>query len=186
MVQDMRIGNGYDVHRLAEGRKLIVGGVCIPYEKGLLGHSDADVLVHAIMDALLGAAAIGDIGQLFPDSDKAYEGINSMLLLSKVRDVLEENNFLIENVDSIIIAQEPKMAPYIKTMRENIAECLNLPVGRVSVKATTQEGLGFTGRGEGIAAQAVCLLNTVENYIYDSEYIQKAGNCGTCKGCKKE
>ena len=182
----MRIGNGYDVHKLTEGRKLILGGVCIPYEKGLLGHSDADVLVHAIMDALLGAAAIGDIGQLFPDSNKEYEGISSMILLSKVRDILEENNFLIENVDSIIIAQEPKMAPYIKTMRENMAECLKLPVGRVSVKATTQEGLGFTGRGEGIAAQAVCLLNTVENYIYDSEYSQNSGNCENCKGCNKK
>lgn len=182
----MRIGNGYDVHRLVEGRKLIMGGVYIPYEKGLLGHSDADVLIHAIIDALLGAAALGDIGKLFPDSDSEYEGINSMLLLSKVRVLLEEKNFLIENIDSVIIAQAPKMSSYIDTMRENIAECLKIPLGRISVKATTQEGLGFTGRGEGIAAQAVCLLNTVENFIYDPEYTREKRTCEACKGCKKE
>lgn len=181
----MRIGNGYDVHRLVEDRRLVLGGVYIPYEKGLLGHSDADVLVHAVMDALLGAAALGDIGQLFPDTDKAYEGIDSMVLLSKVRAVLEENNFLIENVDSVIIAQAPKLAPYIGDMRKNIAECLGLPAGRVSVKATTQEGLGFTGRGEGIAAQAVCLLNTFENFIYDKEYRGETEKCKDCGGCSR-
>lgn len=181
----MRVGMGYDVHRFAEDRKLILGGVYIPYEKGLLGHSDADVLVHAIMDALLGAAALGDIGHLFPDSDEEYKGIDSMLLLSRVRKVLEEHFFLIENIDAVIIAQEPRMAPHIMAMRENIAECLKLPIGRVSVKATTQEGLGFTGRKEGIAAQAVCLLNTYENYIYDSQYQQNGAGCKGCSGCRK-
>lgn len=179
----MRVGMGYDVHRLEEGRKLIMGGVYIPYEKGLLGHSDADVLVHAVMDALLGAAALGDIGQLFPDSDKEYSGISSMVLLSRVREHLEKNNFLIENVDATIIAQEPKMSPYITAMRENLAECLKIPVGRVSVKATTEEGLGFTGKKEGIAAQAVCLLNTYENYIYDREDTGKSRACQGCQGC---
>lgn len=180
----MRIGMGYDVHKLVEGRKLILGGVYIPYEKGLLGHSDADVLVHAVMDALLGAGALGDIGHLFPDSDAEYAGINSMVLLSRVRGLLEENRFLIENVDATIIAQAPKVAPYIMSMRENIAECLKLPVERVSVKATTEEGLGFTGRKEGIAAQAVCLLNTFENYIYDREYNENSG-CKGCGGCSR-
>ncbi len=150
---------GYDVHRLVEGRKLILGGVCIPWEKGLDGHSDADVLVHAVMDALLGAAALGDIGHLFPDSDPQYKGINSMALLSKVRAALEERFYLIENIDATIIAQAPKMAPHILGMRNNIAECLGLSVEQVSVKATTEEGLGFSGRGEGIGAQAICLIN---------------------------
>ena len=156
----MRIGMGYDVHRLTEGRKLIIGGVDIPYEKGLLGHSDADVLLHAIMDALLGAAALGDIGKHFPDSDPAYKGISSMELLGKVGQLLEDNSFLIENIDATIIAQAPKMRPYIDTMRENIARVLQVEVSQVNVKATTEEGLGFTGTGEGISSQAVCLLNT--------------------------
>lgn len=154
----MRIGHGYDVHRLVEGRKLILGGVDIPYEKGLLGHSDADVLVHAIMDALLGAAALGDIGKLFPDNDPSYSGIDSMILLKKVGEVLKNNGYCVENIDSTIIAQRPKLAPYINTMRENIANVLGIPVSRVSVKATTEEKLGFTGEGLGIAAHGVCLI----------------------------
>lgn len=156
----MRIGSGYDVHRLIEGRKLILGGVDIPYEKGLLGHSDADVLVHAIMDALLGAAALGDIGLHFPDSDDSYKGISSLELLKKVGDILEKNLFFISNIDSTIVAQEPKLRPYIDTMRENIAKSLDLDISRVSVKATTEEKLGFTGAKEGIAATAVCLLES--------------------------
>ena len=154
----MRIGTGYDVHRFAQGRKLILGGVQIPYEKGLLGHSDADVIVHAIMDALLGAAALGDIGQHFPDTDPAYEGISSSALLEKVGALLQEKNLAVVNIDSIIIAQKPKMMPYLEQMRQNVADALRVDAGQVSIKATTEEGLGFTGRGEGIAAQAVCLL----------------------------
>lgn len=157
----MRIGTGYDVHKLAEGRKLIIGGVEIPYEKGLLGHSDADVLIHAIMDALLGAAALGDIGLHFPDSDKEYEGISSVELLKKVRRLLLEKGYAISNVDSTIIAQAPKLRPYIDDMRKNIANALLLPIDDVNVKATTEEGLGFTGQGEGIAAQAVCLIESL-------------------------
>ena len=157
----MRIGTGYDVHKLAEGRKLIIGGVDIPYEKGLLGHSDADVLIHAIMDALLGAAALGDIGLHFPDSDKEYEGISSVELLKKVRRLLLEKGYAISNVDSTIIAQAPKLRPYIDEMRKNIANALLLPIDDVNVKATTEEGLGFTGQGEGIAAQAVCLIESL-------------------------
>ena len=177
----MRIGMGYDVHRLTEGRKLIIGGVDIPYEKGLLGHSDADVLLHAIMDALLGAAALGDIGKHFPDSDPAYKGISSMELLDKVGQLLEDNSFLIENIDATIIAQAPKMRPYIDTMRENIARVLQVEVSQVNVKATTEEGLGFTGTGEGISSQAVCLLNTPYG-LYSSDV--NAG-CGGCGGCPK-
>lgn len=154
----MRIGTGYDVHKLAEGRKLIIGGVEIPYEKGLLGHSDADVLVHAIMDALLGAAALGDIGKHFPDTDPKYKGADSLMLMREVRRILKENGYRIGNVDSTIIAQAPKMSPHIDTMRRNIAEALGLDVSQVSVKATTEERLGFTGRGEGISAQAVALI----------------------------
>ena len=177
----MRIGMGYDVHRLTEGRKLIIGGVDIPYEKGLLGHSDADMLLHAIMDALLGAAALGDIGKHFPDSDPAYKGISSMELLGKVGQLLEDNSFLIENIDATIIAQAPKMRPYIDTMRENIARVLQVEVSQVNVKATTEEGLGFTGTGEGISSQAVCLLNTPYG-LYSSDV--NAG-CGGCGGCPK-
>ena len=154
----MRIGQGYDVHRLVAGRRLILGGVDIPYEKGLLGHSDADVLVHAIMDALLGAAALGDIGKLFPDSDPAYAGADSLALLKIVGERVRAAGFEIENVDSTVLAQAPKLAPHILRMRENIAAALAVDPAAVSVKATTEEGLGFTGTGEGIAAQAVALL----------------------------
>lgn len=153
-----RVGQGYDVHRLVTDRRLILGGVDIPYEKGLLGHSDADVLAHAIMDALLGAAALGDIGKLFPDNDPEYEGADSLMLTRRVARVLEENGYAISNVDATIIAQSPKLAPYIDKMRENIAAALNIPVTDVSVKATTEERLGFTGRKEGIAAQAAALI----------------------------
>lgn len=177
----MRIGMGYDVHRLTEGRKLIIGGVDIPYEKGLLGHSDADVLLHAIMDALLGAAALGDIGKHFPDSDPAYKGISSMELLGRWGSCWRTTVFLIENIDATIIAQAPKMRPYIDTMRENIARVLQVEVSQVNVKATTEEGLGFTGTGEGISSQAVCLLNTPYG-LYSSDV--NAG-CGGCGGCPK-
>ena len=154
----MRIGQGYDVHQLAEGRKLILGGVEIPYEKGLEGHSDADVLIHAIMDAILGAAAMGDIGLLFPDQDDRYKGISSIFLLEKVGNRVCENGYTIGNIDSTIIAQAPKLRPYIDEMRKNIANALSIEIQDVSVKATTEEKLGFTGRKEGIAAQAVVLL----------------------------
>ena len=153
---------GYDVHRLAEGRNLILGGVQIPWEKGLLGHSDADVLIHAIMDALLGAAALGDIGRHFPDTDPAYEGISSVMLLKHVAELLQENGYGITNIDATIIAQKPKMAPHIPQMRENIADALGIGLSALNIKATTEEGLGFTGRGEGIASQAICLLHTRE------------------------
>lgn len=157
----MRIGHGYDVHRLVEGRKLILGGVEIPFEKGLDGHSDADVLVHAVMDALLGAAALGDIGILFPDSDERYLGADSVELLKKVRDVLQEHGWKPGNLDATVIAQRPKLAPYIDTMRKRIADALETDAENVSVKATTEERLGFTGSGEGIAAHAVCLIERV-------------------------
>ena len=157
----MRIGHGYDVHRLVEGRKLILGGVEIPFEKGLDGHSDADVLVHAVMDALLGAAALGDIGKLFPDNDDAYLGADSVELLKKVRDVLQEHGWKPGNLDVTVIAQRPKLAPYIDTMRKRIADALETDAENVSVKATTEERLGFTGSGEGIAAHAVCLIERV-------------------------
>ena len=154
----MRIGNGYDVHKLTEGRKLILGGVEIPYEKGLLGHSDADVLVHAIMDAILGALAKGDIGKLFPDTSAEFKDISSIFLLKKVNEVLKKENYAIINIDSIIVAQAPKLAPYINIMRENIAKALETDVENISVKATTTEKLGFEGRGEGISSYAVCLI----------------------------
>lgn len=157
----MRIGQGYDVHKLAEGRKLILGGVDIPHEKGLLGHSDADVLTHALMDALLGACALGDIGHLFPDTDPAYAGADSLKLLDRVVELLEEKGFSVGNVDVTVIAQAPKLAPYVREMRENLAKRLKVDAERVSVKATTEEHLGFTGRGEGISAQAVCLVNEI-------------------------
>lgn len=175
----MRIGMGYDVHRLVEGRKLIMGGVDIPHEKGLLGHSDADVLLHAVMDALLGAAALGDIGKHFPDTDPAYEGISSLELLKRVGELLAEKGFLIENIDSTIIAQAPKMRPHIDAMRDNIAKALELDAEHVSVKATTEEGLGFTGMGEGISAQAVCLLTSP----FDLTAQQISGGCEGCAGC---
>ncbi len=177
----MRIGTGYDVHRLTEGRDLILGGVNIPYEKGLLGHSDADVIVHAIMDALLGAAALGDIGQHFPDTDPAYKGASSIELLRRVGEILEENNYIIENIDSTIIAQKPKLLPYLPQMRANVAGALNLSIGQVSIKATTEEKLGFTGSGEGISAQAVCLLIPIMDFA--SNDIQMGGGCGGCSGC---
>ena len=154
----MRVGMGYDVHRLTEGRKLILGGVEIPWEKGLLGHSDADVLVHAVMDALLGAAALGDIGKHFPDTDPAYKGISSILLLRHGTELLKKHGYTIGNIDATIIAQKPKMASHILKMRENMAEAMGISVDCLNVKATTEEGLGFTGREEGIAAQAICLL----------------------------
>ena len=177
----MRIGMGYDVHRLVENRKLIIGGVEIPYEKGLLGHSDADVLLHAVSDALLGAAALGDIGKHFPDSDSAYQGISSLILLERVGNLLEQKGFLIENIDATIIAQAPKMRPHIDAMRENIAKALGMDVEFVNVKATTEEGLGFTGAGEGISAQAVCLLTSP----YDLTARQVQGGCAGCSGCSK-
>ena len=180
----MRIGMGYDVHKLVEGRKLILGGVEIPYEKGLLGHSDADVLLHAIMDALLGAAALGDIGKHFPDTDPAYKGISSVRLLEHVADLLEEHQFLIENIDATIIAQRPKMRPYIDTMRENIAKALKIESDQINVKATTEEGLGFTGSGEGISSQAICMLEKVMNYSSVDVTVQ-TGGCAGCQGCKK-
>lgn len=155
----MRIGLGYDVHKLVEGRPLIIGGVTIPHENGLLGHSDADVLIHAIMDGMLGALALGDIGKHFPDTDEKYKGADSMKLLKCVNDLINEKGYEINNIDSIIIAQNPKMAPHIEQMRKNIAQILNTDVGNISVKATTEEGLGFTGTKQGISAQSVCLLN---------------------------
>ncbi len=178
----MRIGMGYDVHRLANDRKCIIGGVEIPYEKGLLGHSDADVLLHAIMDALLGAAALGDIGKHFPDTDSAYKDADSLKLLERVGELLEEEAFLIENIDATIIAQAPKMKPYIDQMRQNIADTLQIDISQVNVKATTEEGLGFTGSGEGISAQAICMLATPRE-LYSEDV--NARGCGGCGGCPK-
>ena len=175
----MRIGMGYDVHRLVEDRALVIGGVEIPYEKGLLGHSDADVLLHAIMDALLGAAGLGDIGKHFPDTDPAYEGISSVKLLEKVRELLAEKGFLIENIDATVIAQAPKMRPYMDAMREKIANALEIDEEFVNLKATTEEGLGFTGTGEGISAQAVCLLTSP----FDLGERKVPGGCEGCGGC---
>lgn len=179
----MRIGQGYDVHKLVEGRDLILGGVTIPYEKGLLGHSDADVLVHAIMDALLGAAALGDIGQHFPDTDPRYKGISSIELLKHVGALLDENHYLIENIDATIICQRPKLAPYRPQMAANIAEALHLNIRQVSIKATTEEGLGFTGSGEGISSQAITLLTEVANSCYDDTVAGTEAGCGGCPGC---
>ena len=179
----MRVGMGYDVHRLVENRDLILGGVKIDYELGLLGHSDADVLLHAIMDALLGAAALGDIVKHFPDTDEKYKGISSIKLMEHVRELLEENFYVIENIDATIIAQKPKMLPHIPKMRENIANALKIDINRINVKATTEEGLGFTGEMKGISSQAICALNTVENYVYD-DVLQERG-CSGCAGCPK-
>ncbi len=177
----MRVGMGYDVHKLVENRDLIIGGVKIPYEKGLLGHSDADVLLHAISDALLGAAALGDIGKHFPDTDERFKGADSLELLRQVGLMLEERLYVIENIDATIIAQRPKMLPHIPAMRENIARVLNIDVEQVNVKATTEEGMGFTGTGDGISSQAVCLINKVMNYAYDD---RMGGNgCAGCNGC---
>lgn len=182
----MRVGMGYDVHKLVEGRKLIMGGVDIPYEKGLLGHSDADVLLHAIMDALLGAAALGDIGKHFPDTDDRFLGASSIKLLEEVGKMLDERNYIIENIDATIIAQRPKMRPYIDDMRKNIADTLHIDVDQVNVKATTEEGLGFTGSGEGISSQAICSISTVANYIYGAADMTNCSpNCESCGGCNK-
>lgn len=184
----MRVGMGYDVHRLVENRKLVMGGVEIPYEKGLLGHSDADVILHAIMDALLGAAALGDIGKHFPDTNPEYEGASSIRLLEEVGKMLKENNYIIENIDGTIIAQRPKMRPYIDTMRGNIAAALKIDISQVNVKATTEEGLGFTGSGEGISAQAIASISSVANYLYENSYVTDAhsdGGCAGCSGCKR-
>ena len=182
----MRIGQGYDVHRLVEGRTLIIGGVDIPYEKGLLGHSDADVLLHAVMDALLGAAALGDIGQHFPDSDERYKGISSITLLKEVGKILQENGYMIENIDSTVIAQRPKLLPYRPQMAENIAAALGIEKEQVSVKATTEEGLGFTGTGEGISAQAIALLSSVADYAPEDRVGIISGGCGGCPGCRQQ
>ena len=182
----MRIGQGYDVHRLVEGRRLIIGGVDIPYEKGLLGHSDADVLLHAVMDALLGAAALGDIGQHFPDSDERYKGISSIALLKKVGKILQENGYMIENIDSTVIAQRPKLLPYRPQRAENIAAALGIEKEQVSVKATTEEGLGFTGTGEGISAQAIALLSSVADYAPEDRVGIISGGCGGCPGCRQQ
>lgn len=180
----MRVGMGYDVHKLVENRRLILGGVEIPYEKGLLGHSDADVLLHAIMDALLGAAALGDIGQHFPDTDPKYAGADSLLLLSEVGKKIEEKLFFVGNVDATVIAQKPKLAAYIPEMRQNIAKALHIDISQVNVKATTEEGLGFTGEGLGISAQAVCLLETIDtmSYVVADSAAEKR-DCAGCDGC---
>ena len=181
----MRVGMGYDLHRLTEGRDLILGGVKIPYEKGLLGHSDADVLLHAIMDALLGAAALGDIGKHFPDTDEKYSGISSMKLLKHVAGLLEENLYIVENIDATIIAQKPKMRPHIAQMEENIASALGIERDRVNVKATTEEGLGFTGSGEGISAQAICALEKITNFSSTDVMQTEGRSCAGCRGCMR-
>ena len=178
----MRIGMGYDVHKLVENRKLIIGGVDIPYEKGLLGHSDADVLLHAISDALLGAAALGDIGKHFPDTDEKWKGADSLKLLEQVGVMLEEKCLFIENIDATIIAQAPKMRPHIDAMRANIAKALKIDVEQVNVKATTEEGMGFTGEGKGISAQAICLVESPTN-LFNQRVDAK--NCEGCSGCSK-
>ena len=178
----MRVGMGYDVHRLTEGRDLIMGGVKIPYEKGLLGHSDADVLLHAIMDALLGSAALGDIGKHFPDTDEKYKGISSIKLLEHVAELLEENLFVVENIDATIIAQRPKMRPYIAQMEENIANALKIEKDRVNVKATTEEGLGFTGTGEGISSQAICAIEKITSFNSVDMTMAGERNCSGCRG----
>ena len=181
----MRVGIGYDVHRLAEGRDLIIGGVKIPYEKGLLGHSDADVLLHAIMDALLGAAAMGDIGKHFPDTDPKYEGASSIKLLEHVGELLEQESYQIVNIDATIIAQKPKMAPHIPQMIQNVAQTLEIGESQVNIKATTEEGLGFTGSGEGISSQAICSLLPITAYL-DADLEMPQNTCGGCAGCPKE
>ncbi len=187
----MRIGTGYDVHRLGPERRLVIGGIEIPYELGLVGHSDADVLLHAIMDALLGAAALGDIGKLFPDTDERYRNISSLRLLKQVAKILEDEHYIIENIDATIIAQQPKMRPYIDRMRAVIADALGIEIFRVSVKATTEEGLGFTGSGEGISSQAICLLSHADD-LRDNDVLVANGDgdgniasrsCEGCSGC---
>lgn len=181
----MRVGMGYDVHKLVENRELILGGVTIPYEKGLLGHSDADVLIHAIMDALLGAAALGDIGRHFPDVDPTYKGISSIELLKHVKKLIDDKFYIIENIDATIIAQKPKLASYIPDMVSTIAKALEIQEDQVNIKATTEEGLGFTGEGKGIASNAICMITTVSNFIYD-EVAQLPNKCSSCSGCCKQ
>ena len=176
----MRVGMGYDVHRLVKGRKLILGGVEIEHSLGLLGHSDADVLIHAVMDALLGAAALGDIGKHFPDTDPAYAGISSMKLLGLVREKIADAGYVVENIDATVIAQKPKLRPYIGEMEKNIALALDISREQVNVKATTEEGLGFSGREEGIAANAICALTG----FYESS-VPVGGDCGGCAGCDR-
>lgn len=179
----MRVGIGYDVHQLVENRKLILGGVEIPHSLGLLGHSDADVLLHAIMDALLGAASLGDIGKHFPDTQEEYRGVSSLLLLEQVQSLLEEKGFFIQNIDATIIAQKPKLRPYIEQMECNIADTLHILKDQVNVKATTEEKLGFTGREEGISAQAICMLTSV---FEQSTIVATSQQCEQCNGCHKE
>lgn len=179
----MRIGQGYDVHKLAEDRELILGGVTVPYERGLQGHSDADVLTHAVMDALLGAAALGDIGRHFPDTDPAYGGVSSIELLKQVGRLLEQQGYVIENIDATVIAQRPKLSSYMEQMAANLSEALHLSRSRINVKATTEEGLGFTGSGEGISSMAVALLTAVEDYCHDDR--ASAGGCAGCQGCQR-
>ncbi|MDF2944450.1 MAG: hypothetical protein K0S01_3308 [Herbinix sp.] len=183
----MRIGTGYDVHKLVENRDLILGGVKVPFEKGLLGHSDADVLLHAIMDALLGAAALGDIGKHFPDTDASYKGISSIELLKEVKKLIDNKLYIVENIDATIIAQRPKLAAYLPEMVKNIADTLGIEVDRVNIKATTEEGLGFTGEELGIAANAVCLLETMFHYQYDATpKSDSERSCNGCSGCSKK
>ena len=182
-INTMRVGMGYDVHKLVEGRDLILGGVKIPHTLGLLGHSDADVLLHAIMDALLGAAALGDIGKHFPDTDPKYKGISSIKLLEHVAKLIEEKGYVVENIDATIIAQKPKMRPYIEEMEQNIAAALHIDVSQINVKATTEEGLGFTGMEQGISSQAICALTT----IYESSVAvaDSEARCASCAGCRR-
>jgi len=179
----MRVGMGYDVHKLVENRKLILGGVEIPWEKGLLGHSDADVVVHAIMDALLGAAALRDIGRHFPDTDEKYKGISSMELLTQVGTLLEERMYVINNIDATIIAQKPKLLPYIDKMITNVAKVLRIQEEQVNIKATTEEGLGFTGRQEGISAHAICSITAALDVLADDRMV--TSSCAGCGGCPK-
>lgn len=180
----MRVGMGYDVHKLVEGRDLILGGVKIQHTLGLLGHSDADVLLHAIMDALLGAAALGDIGKHFPDTDPKYKGISSIKLLEHVADLISEKGYVVENIDATIIAQKPKMRPYIEEMEKNIAKALGIDVSQINVKATTEEGLGFTGTEQGISSQAICALTTI--YESSMAVADSEARCASCAGCRKE
>ncbi len=172
---------GYDVHKLADNRKLIIGGVEIAHEQGLLGHSDADVLLHAIMDALLGAAALGDIGKHFPDTDERYKGISSLKLLEHVGKLLEEKLYVIGNIDATIIAQAPKMLPHIPKMRENIAKTLGIELDQINIKATTEEGLGFTGAKQGISSQAICLIEEMKDFMVADSEMPPCGGCGGCK-----
>lgn len=177
----MRVGIGYDVHKLVEGRKLILGGVEIPHTLGLLGHSDADVLLHAIMDALLGAAALGDIGKHFPDTDERYKGISSIKLLMHVGELLEKEGYLIENIDATVIAQKPKLRPFIEQMELNIAKTLKIDKNQINVKATTEEGLGFTGTQEGISSQAICSISR----FYENSVMVSDSEGGCCGGCRR-